>query len=215
MKKLAIVGSGDLGEQIAWHAKNDNHYTVVGFFDDFADMAVARHGLPVLGRVADIAAAYKRGAFDEILLAIGYKHFRQRQLIFETLVAEIPFGRLIHSSTYIDPSVKLGRGVVVYPGCVIDMKAVLEDNVLLNAGVVVAHDSTIGAHTFLSPGVKVAGFVRVGNCVSLGIGTCVVDNLKIADNVRTGAGAVVTENLTDPGLYVGVPARYKKPNDSL
>ena len=211
MKRLAIIGSGDLGEQIAWHAANDNQYQVVGFFDDFAEMGVAKHGLPVLGKVADVRTSYANGVFDELLLAIGYKHFEQRMLIFDSLKNEIPFGRLIHSSSYVDDSVKLGRGVVIYPGCVVDMKALLHDNVLLNAGVVVAHDTTIGSHSFLSPGVKVAGFVRVGNCVSLGIGTAVVDNLTIADFARTGAGAVVIESITEPGLYVGVPARYKKP----
>ena len=210
MKRLAIIGSGDLGEQIAWHAANDNQYHVVGFFDDFAERGIARHGFPVLGAVADVRSSYANGVFDELLLAIGYKHFEQRMHIFDSLKNEIPFGRLIHSSAYVDESVKLGSGVVVYPGCVVDMKAHLNDNVLLNAGVVVAHDTTIGSHSFLSPGVKVAGFVSVGNCVSLGIGTCVVDNLQLVDFVRTGAGAVVTENLTEPGLYLGVPARYKK-----
>lgn len=210
LKKLAIIGSGDLGEQIAYHAHNDNHYTVVGFFDDFADMGIARHGLPVLGKVSDVVSSFKKGIFDELLIAIGYKHFEQRRSIFDSLKSDVPFGKLVHSSSYIDPSVKIGNGVVVYPGCVVDMKAQLEDNVLLNAGVVVAHDTIIGSHSFLSPGVKVAGFVRVGNCVSLGIGTSVVDNLHLVDFVRTGAGAVVTENLTEPGLYLGIPARYKK-----
>jgi len=210
MKKLAIIGSGDLGEQIAWHAHQDNHYSVVGFFDDFADPGIARHGLPILGNLSDVLPSYKNGLFDELLVAIGYKHFEQRKRIFDSLKKDVPFGRLIHSSSYVDPSVKMGSGVVIYPGCVVDMKARLEENVLLNAGVVIAHDTTIGAHSFLSPGVKVAGFVSVGNCVSLGIGTCVVDNIHLCDFVRTGAGAVVTESLTEPGLYLGVPARYKK-----
>ena len=210
MRRLAIIGSGDLGEQIAWHAANDNQYQVVGFFDDFAEMGVARHGLPVLGKVADVRTSYANGVFDELLLAIGYKHFEQRMLIFDLLKNEIPFGRLIHSSAYVDDSVKLGRGVIIYPGCVVDMKVHINDNVLLNAGVVVAHDTTIGSHSFVSPGVKLAGFVTVGNCVSLGIGTCVIDNIHLVDFVRTGAGAVVTENLTEPGLYLGIPARYKK-----
>lgn len=212
MKRLAIIGSGDLGEQIAWHAANDNQYQVVGFFDDFVEIGATRHGLPVLGKVADVRTSFANGVFDELLLAIGYKHFEQRKQIFDSLQNEIPFGSLVHSSAFVDDSVKLGRGVVIYPGCVVDMKAHLNDNVLLNAGVVVAHDTTIGSHTFLSPGVKVAGFVRVGNCVSLGIGTVVVDNLSIADYSRTGAGAVVIESITEPGLYVGVPARYKKPS---
>ncbi len=211
MKRLAIIGSGDLGQQIAWHATSDGKYQVVGFYDDFAVKGLLCNGIPVLGKIEDVESDFGKGEFDELLLAIGYKHFNERMRIFNELKMVVPFGRLIHSSAYVDPSAILGLGVIVYPGCVLDMKTHLQDNVLLNAGVVIAHDTTIGSHSFLSPGVKVAGFVRVGNCVSLGIGTAVVDNLSIADYARTGAGAVVIESITEPGLYVGVPARYKKP----
>jgi sugar O-acyltransferase (sialic acid O-acetyltransferase NeuD family) len=210
MKKLAIIGSGDLGQQIAWHAATDKKYDVVGFYDDFAVKGLVRNEIPVLGKIEDVVSDFGRGVFDELLLAIGYKHFNERMRIFNDLKKDVPFGRLIHSSAFVDSSASIGQGAIVYPGCVLDMKSQLEDNVLLNAGVVISHDSIVGAHSFISPGVKVAGFVRVGNCVSLGIGTCVVDNLQIVDFVRTGAGAVVTENLTEPGLYLGVPARYKK-----
>jgi sugar O-acyltransferase (sialic acid O-acetyltransferase NeuD family) len=210
MKKLAIIGSGDLGQQIAWYATSDRKYQVVGFYDDFAVKGHICKGIPVLGKIEDVESDFEKGEFDELLLAIGYKHFKERMRIFNELKKTVPFGRLIHSSAYVDSSAIIGQGVIVYPGCVLDMNSHLQDNVLLNAGVVIAHDSVIGAHSFISPGVKIAGFVSVGNCVSLGIGTCVIDNLHLVDFVRTGAGAVVTENLTEPGLYLGIPARYKK-----
>ena len=44
MKKLALIGAGDLGQQIAWHAKQDGHYEVVGFFDDYATVGQQQHG---------------------------------------------------------------------------------------------------------------------------------------------------------------------------
>ena len=34
-KTLAIIGSGDLGQQMAHYAISDNHYEKVVFFDDF------------------------------------------------------------------------------------------------------------------------------------------------------------------------------------
>ena len=36
MKTLAIIGSGDLGQQIAHYAISDGHYEKVVFFDDFS-----------------------------------------------------------------------------------------------------------------------------------------------------------------------------------
>ena len=35
MKTLAIIGSGDLGQQIAHYALSDKQYDKVIFFDDF------------------------------------------------------------------------------------------------------------------------------------------------------------------------------------
>jgi hypothetical protein len=35
MKILTIIGSRDLGKQIAYHSLNDNQYFPFGFFDDF------------------------------------------------------------------------------------------------------------------------------------------------------------------------------------
>ena len=66
----------------------------------------------------------------------------------------MPLYSFIHSSAYIDPSTKIGNGVVVLPGCVIDKGCVIEDNVLMNAGVVIAHDSKVKEHSFFGPGVK-------------------------------------------------------------
>ncbi|WP_152267601.1 NeuD/PglB/VioB family sugar acetyltransferase [Agriterribacter humi] len=210
MKRLAIIGSGDLGQQIAHHALTDKHYQPVGFFDDFQKPGVLRHGYPVLGDVEDIVRLYKENAFDVLMTGIGYKHFETRVAVFERFSFLIPFGSVIHSSSYIDSSCHIGQGVFIYPGCSIDMNATIGNNVLINAGCIIAHDSHIGDHSFLSPGVNIAGFVTTGKAVGLGIGTIVIDNITIGPGVRTGAGAVVTENISAPGLYLGVPAKFRK-----
>lgn len=210
MKKLAIVGSGDLGQQIAYHALSDQHYTPVGFFDDYQQPGTIRHGNPILGGVEDVERLYKKGAFDVLMTGIGYKHFEKRIAVFERFAPIIPFGSVIHSSSYIDSSCRLGQGIFIYPGCVIDMNTIVGDNVLINTGCIIAHDSHIGDHSFLSPGVNIAGFVTIGKSASLGIGTIVIDNIAIGTGVRTGAGAVVTENISTPGLYLGVPAKLRK-----
>lgn len=210
MKKLAIIGSGDLGFQIAYHAKFDGNFEIAGFFDDFETPGNIKHGHSILGKTDDIEEAFKKGKFDCLLVAIGYKHLQFRHRIFERFYRKIPFANLIHSSSYVDPSCILGEGVVIYPGCTLDMNCRIGNNVLLNAGCVIAHDSEIGSHCFLSPAVNVAGFVKVEPLVNLGIGTVVIDNINIKSQVRTGAGAVVINNLDTPGLYVGIPAEFKK-----
>lgn len=210
MKKLAIIGSGDLGEQIVYHSLNDKHYIPVGFFDDFQSQGEIKHNLPILGGVEDILKSYKDGIFDFLMIGIGYKHFSIREEYFNRFFhSKIPFATIIHSSAYIDSSARIGQGVFIYPGCILDMNVLIEDNVLLNTGCIIAHDSIIRKHSFISPAVKIAGYCDIGECVNLGIGSVVIDNIIIKSQIKTGAGAVIVDNLMESGLYLGVPAKYK------
>lgn len=209
MTRLAIVGAGDLGRQLAHLATLLPDLEVAGFFDDASAAGVTTIA-PVLGPLDAVATCYRDGAFDALAMGLGYRRMGLRTQLFDELSAKIPFVSLIHPSAMIDPTVKLGRGVVVYAGCVIDAGAVIEDNVLLNVGCVIAHDSRIGRGCFLSPAVAVAGFATIGMGSTLGIGTRVVDRMTIAGGVRTGAGAVVTKPIVRPGLHVGMPAAFKR-----
>lgn len=204
--RIAIIGAGALGQQIAQHLRQQGR-RVAGFFDDTCPGAITPEG-PVLGLVRAVAAGYAARNFDELLLGIGYRHMARRQQVFEELRADgIPFGQFIHPSAYVDPSVRLGPGVFISPGCVLDLNVRLEANVLLYTGCVVAHDTRIGPHSLLAPGVRLAGCVQVGARCFLGIGTTVIDLLEVGADVRTGGGTVVTCSLPEPGTYVGVPAR--------
>lgn len=50
---------------------------------------------------------------------------------------------------------------------------------------------------------------QIGNKVSIGSNATILP-VTICDNVVIGAGAVVTKNITEPGTYVGNPARKLK-----
>ena len=47
---------------------------------------------------------------------------------------------------------------------------------------------------------------RIGNNVSIGTNATILP-VTICDNVVVGAGAVVTKDISNPGIYVGNPAR--------
>ncbi|MEM6686378.1 MAG: NeuD/PglB/VioB family sugar acetyltransferase [Bacteroidota bacterium] len=206
MKRLAIIGSGDLGQLIAFHASHT--YEVVGFFNDYKTTNDTVNGFQILGKVSDIREIYKNDVFDELIIGIGYKHFAVRKALFNDFNKDIPFANVIHPSAYIDKSCSLGKGLVILPGCTLDRNVTLHDNVLLNTGCIIAHDSEVKKHSFLSPGVTIAGFVSVGECCNIGIGTVIIDSIIIENNIQTGGGTVVINNLSKNGLYVGNPSRF-------
>lgn len=207
MKRLAIIGSGDLGQQIAYHAVKDRQFEVVGFFDDFKNKGDFVNEIPILGDIQDILPSFVSGAFDEVLIGIGYKHMAIRSQFYDQFIDVIPFAKFIHSSCFVDSSSVIENGVVIFPCCVIDQKVKIKSNVLVNVGCCIAHDSEIGNHSFISPRVAIAGFVVVEDKCIIGINSTIIDNLRIAKGSQVGGGSVVIKNIEEAGLYVGNPIR--------
>ena len=207
MKTLAIIGSGDLGQQLAHYAVADGHYKKVCFIDDFAT-EFEKVGISIIGKTSDISRLFNENAFDELIIGIGYLHLEKRKEFYEKFKDEIPFGTIIHSSSWIDPTSKIEPGVVIYPSCSVDINATIGANSILNNGCTIAHDTQIGAHSFLSPRVAIAGFVSVGEKCIIGINATIIDNITIVSKTQVGGGTVVVKNIEKSGLYVGNPQRF-------
>ena len=209
MKILGIIGSGDLGQQIAHYALTDNHYNKVVFFDDFTNLK-SINDCDILGTVADVKQAYQHKLFDELIIAIGYKFLKVKKDLYVKFSKFIPFGKVIHSSAWIDETAIVEPGCVIYPRCMLDAKTIIKANTILNLGCSISHDTTIGQHNFLSPCVVVAGFVVTDELCIIGINSTVIDNLTICAQTQIGGGAVVIKSIKKNGLYVGNPAKFKR-----
>lgn len=214
MKKLLIIGAGDLGQQIAHFVTTDNQFEVVGYVDDWQEKGTIINGKPVLGCIDDLLKLYANGQFEEVLIGIGYKHFEFRKRLYEKYKDSISFATFVHSSCYVDPTVEIGKGVVVYPRCIIDKNARVFDNVIIDFGAGIGHDSSIGQHSFIAPMTALGGSVGVGEMCFIGIGSTIIDHIQITNSITVGGGAVVVKNIVEPnGIYVGNPARFLKKRD--
>lgn len=207
MKTLAILGAGELGQQLAYFALSGNHYNKVVFFDDYAkDKTV--NGFSVLGKINALKKSFIEKKFDEVIIGIGYKYLNIRKELYDLYSKEIPFGKIIHSSAWVDPLSIIENGTVVYPGCVIDAKAVVKANTIINIACTISHNSEIGEHCFLSPRVAIAGFVKINECCFIGINATIIDNINIVEYTQLGGGTVVVKSIEKSGLYVGNPAKF-------
>ena len=206
MSRIAIIGAGELGQQIA-HLGRNNAYNIVGFFDDWATVdAVA--GLPVFGKLSEIDIY--RSCFDVLVMGIGYKHFAFKEQLFSELSDKYEFATLIDKSAIIDPSAVVGSGSVIYPNVVIDKDVRVGRDTIVNLSTNICHNSIIGDHCYLSPAVNLAGYVIVGKAVFIGIGATVVDHLSICDNATIGAQSLVLRSIDSfcsKGSFAGIPAR--------
>ncbi len=206
MKTLAILGAGELGVQIAHYALTDNHYTRVVFFDDSSNQNDV-NSIPIIGKSHDLEKAFKEKRFDELIIGIGYKHLTAKKVLFEKFKTIIPFGKIIHSSAWVDSTTIIEDGCVIYPRCTLDAKTIVKANTILNIGCTIGHDSIISSHCFLSPRVAVAGFVSVNELCNIGINATIIDNICIKSKTQIGAGAVVIKSIDKGSLHVGNPAK--------
>lgn len=209
-KTLLIIGAGDLGQLMAHHINLSNEFELVGFLDDTKKKDEIVASKPVLGGIAELDALYEENVFDEILIAIGYKHLDFKEKLFaEIKNKKIPFARFIHDSVIYDESLTIGEGSFILPGVILDKDVQLGNCVLLNTGVVIAHDSKVGDFCFFGPAVSLAGFINVAAKSFLGINTTIIDNIEISSAIQTGASATIVKNISKPGLYLGTPAQLK------
>lgn len=204
MTRLLIIGGGELGRQVSHWAMTTGRHEIKGFVDDNMAAGEQTDGYPVLGTVADVPRLFEEGCFDEAFIAIGYMHFQKRRDIYQFLTERgIPLATIIAPQVYVDPTARIGQGVIIYPGTIIDRETVIEDNVLINLRCVVAHNSVIGRHCFLSPNVTVVGFTEIGESCFLGCSCTIADNVKVTDNVVVGAASLIRHDLTEQGVYTG------------
>lgn len=132
-------------------------------------------------------------------------------------------------------NVKVVKPVNLY-GCIIGDNCFLGPFVEIQKNVQVGHDTKIQSHTFICELVIIGNncfvghgvmFVNdkfasggpangdetkwlsttIGNNVSIGSNSTILP-VAICDNVVIGAGTVVTKNITEPGVYVGNPAKF-------
>jgi len=117
----------------------------------------------------------------------------------------------IGDECFIGPFVEIQRGVVIGNRCKIQSHAFVCEMVTIGEDCVIAHGAM-----FLNDPFSIGGPAKgnkdlwkatyIGNNVSIGTNSTIL-LVRICEKVVIGAGAVVTRDITEPGIYVGNPAR--------
>lgn len=121
------------------------------------------------------------------------------------------YGCTIGDDCFIGPFVEIQRGVVIGRRCRIQSHAFVCELVTVGDDCFVSHGAMFINDAFVTGGPAQGRRdlwrpTRLGNHVSVGTNATVLP-VSICDHAVIGAGAVVTKDLTEPGVYVGNPAR--------
>jgi len=198
MKKIYIYGASGHGLVIADIAKA-NDYEIIVFIDDGENDHLS---------------------FDEIKgnntipIALGIGSNKVRKILFKKLLEyNFDIVSLVHPSSIISPSVKIGIGTVIMPNVVINAKTVIGDAVILNSSCVIEHENIIEDFVHISPRVALAGNVTIRKNTHVGIGTSIIQGLTIGENCIIGANSTVVKNIKSNVIAFGTPCKEIKEID--
>ena len=199
MKRIAVIGAGGHAKVVISTLRAAG-FQPMAIFDD----NVARHGcrlldVPIMGDISIVDPSQ----FDGAVIAVGDNRARQKL----AAKLQLPWITVIHPRSWLDSSVRVGDGTVVFAGAIIQPDTVIGQHVIINTGATVDHDCVIGDFAHLAPGVQLAGDVRVGTGSFLGIGSVAIPGIRIGDGAVIGAGSVLIRAVEDGSIAYGNPAR--------
>jgi acetyltransferase-like isoleucine patch superfamily enzyme len=121
------------------------------------------------------------------------------------------YGCEIDDESFVGPFVEIQKGVRIGKRSRIQSHAFICELVVIGDDCFISHGAMFINDLFASGGPAGGNQdlwqrTQIGNRVSIGTNATILP-VTICDSVVVGAGAVVTKDITEPGIYVGNPAR--------
>ncbi|WP_435352571.1 acyltransferase [Emticicia sp. SJ17W-69] len=121
------------------------------------------------------------------------------------------YGCEIGDNTFIGPFVEIQKNVKIGSSCKIQSHTFICELVTIGNDCFIGH-GVMFINDLFSEGGPARGdktkwkSTSIGNNVSIGSNATILP-ISICDNTVIGAGAVVTKDITEPGVYIGNPAK--------
>jgi len=206
MKNLVIIGAGGFAREIYDLAMvcygNEPGFSVKGFLSDGPSNIESMGYPPVLSTVA----GYEIQPDDVFFCAIGKVSDRKKTV---DIIRDKggSFINLVHPTSVISPSVKLGTGVGIKAFCVLASDVTIGDFTFLQSSVIMGHDVRIGNFCQVNSFAFFAGYAHVHDRVSVNAGAKLIQNVVVEEDATVGVGSVVLRKVKQGTTVFGVPAK--------
>lgn len=192
----ALIGAGGFAREVKAQMKQPN---MISFVSDEYWVENSDNILPL-------------SKFDSskycVNVVIGDPTLRKRMI--DTLPSDTKYFTFIHPTAQIlDDNILIGEGSIICANCILTTNIVLGKHTHLNLSTTIGHDCVIGDFFTTAPGAKVSGNCNIGSEVYLGTNSSIREKLTICSKVTVGLNGGVVKSISDPGIYVGVPAKRK------
>lgn len=204
INKIRLYGAGGHSKVIQSLLKQ-NGIIITEIFDDTPLSSHSNHNNIAMGARHNLTFPHQGVPF---IIAVGDNNHRYE--ISKLLKSE--YSKAIHNSSIIDPSVKIGKGSVIYAGAVIQTNTIIGNHVIVNTLANVDHDNIIKDFVHISPNATLCGLVEIGEGTHVGAGAIIIPKIKIGRWCIIGAGAVIIKDVPDYSVVVGNPGKVIKMN---
>lgn len=201
-RDLTILGGGGHAKVVISVARLAGFNPIRVLDDNQANWGSELLGVPVTGPINQ-CSEFNASA----VIAIGSNRVRQT---IATQFPHIEWATLIHPSAWLDSSVQISEGSVVFAGSVIQPDSIIGRHCIVNTMSSVDHDCTLQDFAQIAPGAHLGGNVYVGEGAMVGIGASVHQGSTIGAWSILGGGAFLKGKLTEGKTAVGIPAKIIK-----
>ena len=209
--RLILVGGGGHCKSVIEAAESAG-YQILGVLDLPEEVGKEVLSTKVIGTDDDILAYVDKAEF---VITVGFNKNPAIRIKLYNKIKEAggKLATVIASTAYVSKYAEIGEGTVVLHQAFVNAGAKVGKNVILNTMTDVDHDAVIGDFTHLSVGVLVAGEAKVGDRCFCGIGSTIQHTITVTSDVILGAGTIVVKDISEPGVYIGSPAKLLRKNE--
>ncbi len=207
---IVVVGGGGHAKVVISILRKLKRNHILGYTDLKDNGALL--GVLHLGSDSDLAGLAAGPRKLNAVLGVGQVGLGEARYELWTRLQSpaLTFPLIISPDAVVNEGVVSGDGAVVMDGTVINIGATLGRGAIVNTNSTIEHDVVLDDWVHVAPGATISGGVKVGRFSMIGAGATVIEGIKIAAGCVVGAGATVVHDLTEPGVYVGTPARRIK-----
>jgi len=203
---LVIIGASGLAREvfdlaIICYGSLPN-FKIKGFLSD-GPSQIESMGYP---KVLNTVAGYDLVPDDVFFCAIG--NVLDRKKTVDIILSKGgKFINLIHPSSIISPSVKIGTGVAIKAFCSVASDVFIGDFTYIQSSVIIGHDVQIGQFCQINSFSFFAGFCKVNNLCSISAGAKLVQKTVVEEEAIVGMGSVVLTRVKKGTTVFGIPAK--------
>jgi sugar O-acyltransferase (sialic acid O-acetyltransferase NeuD family) len=203
---IVVLGGGGHAKVVIAVLKHSGH-DVLGYTDQRDQGAIL--SVPYLGDDVALPGILQAQGHCGAVVGVGKIDVSPRRLVLQAAVTTLgfEFPVIVSRHAVVNEEVWLGQGTVVVDGVVVNSGSKIGRACILNTNSTVEHDCRIGDNVHVAPGATLSGGVTVGDNCLIGAGSTIIQGVSVCADCLVGAGSAVVSDLTDPGTYVGIPAR--------